>query len=116
MMPGLVNTELASGMRKARGIKNLQPEQVADEIVAALKVPRFDVFVPRSTGPMLKLAAILPRRAREAFAHVMKADQVAVSVDTSRRAAYEARVAGSAPAAEPLADVRQQPGEERSAA
>jgi NAD(P)-dependent dehydrogenase (short-subunit alcohol dehydrogenase family) len=100
VMPGIVNTELTSGMTEARGVKNLRPEQVAGEIVGALKVPRFDVYVPRSTGPLLKVASILPRRAREALAHAMKADQVAVSVDASKRAAYESRAAASAPAAE----------------
>ena len=96
-MPGLVNTELTSGMQEARGIKNLTPQEVASEVVSALEIPRFDVYVPRSTGPLLKVAGILPRRAREALAHVMRADQVAVVVDKSERAAYESRVAASGP-------------------
>ena len=116
VMPGIVNTELAAGMQEARGVKNLQPEQVADEIVAALKVPRFDVYVPRSTGPLLQIAAMLPRRGREALSRALKADQVAASADTSRRTAYESRAAASAPAAEKVAEVRQQPAEERSVA
>ena len=113
-MPGLVNTELTSGMPEARGVKNLTPEQVAAEVVGALEVPRFDVYVPRSTGPLLKLAGILPRRGREALARVMKADQVAVAVDPSKRAAYESRVAASAPTADKVAEV--QLDSERSAA
>ena len=115
VMPGLVNTELTSGMREARGVKNLRPEQVAAELLGALEVPRFDVYVPRSTGPLLMLAAILPRRAREALAHVTRADQVAVTVDRSERAAYESRVAASAPTAGKVADVQRDP-EQRSAA
>src|SRR4051794_33046431 len=108
VMPGIVNTELSAGMTEARGVKNLTPEQVAAEVVSALKVPRFDVYVPRSTGPLVQFAAILPRRAREAMARVMKADQVAVSVDHSRRVAYEARAAHSAPAAERVIEAEQQ--------
>src|SRR5690349_18645238 len=61
VMPSLVDTELTSGMPEARGVKNLTPEQVAAEVVSALEVPRFDVFVPRSTGVLLRIAAILPR-------------------------------------------------------
>jgi NAD(P)-dependent dehydrogenase (short-subunit alcohol dehydrogenase family) len=99
VMPGIVNTELTAGMHEAR-VKNLEPAQVAAEVVAAIKVPRFEVYVPRSTGALIKLANVLPRRAREALAHVLGADRVAVSVDPSLRAAYEARAAGSAPAAE----------------
>ena len=116
VMPGIVNTELAAGTHEARGVKNLEPEQVAGAIVAALKVPRFDVYVPRSAGPLLQLAAILPRRAREALARLMKADRVAVAPDAARRAAYESRAAASAPAAETVAEVRRQPAAERSAA
>jgi hypothetical protein len=62
--------------------------------------------VPRSTGPLLKVAGILPRRAREALAHVMRADQVAVTVDQSKRAAYESRVAASGPTADKVAEVQ----------
>ena len=116
VMPGIVNTELTTGMQEARGVKNLRPEQVADEIVRALERPRFDVFVPRYTGALYKFASLLPRRGREMMAHLMRADQVAVSADQGKRTAYESRAAASAPAAEKLAEVRRQPAEERSAA
>jgi NAD(P)-dependent dehydrogenase (short-subunit alcohol dehydrogenase family) len=99
VMPGIVNTELTSGMKEAR-IKNLEPADVAGEVVSALKVPRFDVFVPRSTGAIYKVAGLLPRRAREGLAHALGADQVAVGVDPAKRQAYEARAAESAPTAE----------------
>ncbi len=106
VMPGIVNTELASGMTEARGVKNLKPEQVADEIVSALKVPRFDVFVPRSTGALMRVAALMPRGMRERLAHVMKADQVAVQIDPASRRAYEERALASAPAGEKVEEVR----------
>jgi NAD(P)-dependent dehydrogenase (short-subunit alcohol dehydrogenase family) len=114
VMPGIVSTELTAGMKEAR-IKNLRPEQVAAEIVRALEFPRFDVFVPRSTGPLLAASAILPRRTREAIAHFLKADDVAVGVDPAPRATYEARAATSAPATKKV-QVRDEPSEERTAA
>jgi short-subunit dehydrogenase len=107
VMPGIVNTELSAGMPEARGVKNLTPEQVAAEIVSALKIPRFDVYVPRSTGPLMQFAAALPRRAREAMARALKADQVATAADTAKRTAYESRAASSAPAAEPEPPVKE---------
>jgi NAD(P)-dependent dehydrogenase (short-subunit alcohol dehydrogenase family) len=110
VMPGIVNTELAAGMKESR-VKNLQPEDVAAEIVSALKVPRFDVYVPRSTGPLLQLAAVLPRRGREGLAHLFRADQVAAHADTGKRASYEARAATSAPAAERITEVQERRGE-----
>src|SRR4051794_21043368 len=60
VMPGIVRTELSTGLSDARGVKTLQPEDVAAEIVSALCNPRFDVFVPRSTGPLVQLGAALP--------------------------------------------------------
>jgi NAD(P)-dependent dehydrogenase (short-subunit alcohol dehydrogenase family) len=107
VMPGLVNTELTSGMPEARGVKNLTPEQVADEIVSALRVPRFDVFVPRSTGTLMRVAALMPRGMRERLAHAMKADQVAVQIDPVARRAYEERALASAPAGEKVEKVRE---------
>ena len=106
VMPGVVNTELATGLQESRGVKKVEPQDVATEILSALEQPRFDVFVPRSTAVIFKLAALLPRGLRERLAHVMKADQVAVGVDAERRRAYEERALASAPAAEPIEKVR----------
>ena len=100
VMPSIVRTELTTGLAEARGVKSVTPEDVATAILAALKVPRFDVFVPRSTGPLVALGAVLPRRAREAFARALKADEALLKTDRAARAAYEARAAASAPAAE----------------
>jgi NAD(P)-dependent dehydrogenase (short-subunit alcohol dehydrogenase family) len=100
VMPSIVRTELTAGLVEARGVKSVAPEDVATEIVSALKKPRFDVFIPRSTGPLVSLGAALPRRVREAVARALKADQALLQTDRSARAAYEARAAASAPAAE----------------
>jgi hypothetical protein len=95
-------------------VKVVTPELVAQEVVSALKVPRFDVFVPRSAGRVAQVAAMLPRSAREALGRAIKADQAATHADPGRRASYESRAAASAPAADKVAEVQQQPAEERS--
>jgi NAD(P)-dependent dehydrogenase (short-subunit alcohol dehydrogenase family) len=100
VMPGIVKTELATGLADARGVKTLVPEEVAEAIVGALEKPRFDVFVPRSSGPLVQIGAALPRRLRLAIARALKADQATANTDRGARAAYEARAAASAPAAE----------------
>jgi NAD(P)-dependent dehydrogenase (short-subunit alcohol dehydrogenase family) len=100
VMPGLVKTELTTGMPDARAVKTLVPEEVAGEIVGALRSPRFDVYLPRSSGALVKLGAVLPRRLRIAVVRALKADQATGSADRRARAAYEARAAASAPAAE----------------
>src|SRR3954469_21486024 len=57
VMPSIVRTELTAGLAEARGVKSVAPEDVATEIVSALRKPRFDVFIPRSTGPLVSLGA-----------------------------------------------------------
>ena len=101
VMPVLANTELAAGLGQARGLKNVEPEDVADAIVDALRTGRFDVYVPRILGPLHQLAAAVPRSAREAVARALRADQVLLQVDERARRGYEERAAASDPAHEP---------------
>jgi NAD(P)-dependent dehydrogenase (short-subunit alcohol dehydrogenase family) len=98
VMPGFARTELATGVPDLRGVKRVTPEEIAAATVHALKVPRFDVWVPRRLGPLIAFGAILPRSWREAVSRAMNSDHVA-NTDRTARAAYEARAAESAPAA-----------------
>ncbi|HWI75125.1 MAG TPA: SDR family NAD(P)-dependent oxidoreductase, partial [Baekduia sp.] len=98
VMPVVVNTELAAGLIETRGVKQIQPEDVAGEIVSALQEARFDVYVPRSVGRINTLMNLVPRRGREGISRAMKADQVLAQIDTSKRAAYELRASHSEPA------------------
>lgn len=107
VMPGIVNTELAAGLQQARGVKNVNPEDVADAIVEALRFPRFDVFVPKSIGPINQVLGLLPRGGREAFARALKADRVLAQADPGARRAYELRAARSEPGLEPGDEARQ---------
>jgi NAD(P)-dependent dehydrogenase (short-subunit alcohol dehydrogenase family) len=99
VMPSVVRTELAAGLADSR-VKAVEVEDVADEVLGALKRPRFDVFVPRSNGPLVRLGSALPRAVREAMTRWLKAAQPLLKADRSARASYEARAAASAPAAE----------------
>ena len=107
VMPGVVNTELASGLQEARGVKNINPEDVAGGIVEALQSPHFDVYVPKAIGPINKVLGVLPRSGREAFARALKADKVLANVDTGARAGYELRASHSEPGLEPGDEQRQ---------
>ena len=99
VMPSVVRTELTAGLADSR-VKAVTPEDVAREVVSALQQPRFDVFVPRSNGPLVQLTAALPRRVREAIGRAIRIEQPLLKADRAARAAYEARAAASAPAAE----------------
>jgi NAD(P)-dependent dehydrogenase (short-subunit alcohol dehydrogenase family) len=96
VMPAIVRTELTDGVKDHWLIKTSTPEQVADAIVAALKRPRLEVFVPRSLGPMNRSMALMPRKGQDWFLRVTKADRlIADAVHSPERAAYERRAAGS---------------------
>ncbi|MET0558301.1 MAG: SDR family oxidoreductase [Solirubrobacterales bacterium] len=94
VMPTVVNTELTSGVGQ-KWVKPVEASDVANEIVDAMEVPRFDVFVPRANGVMLKVGALLPRGAREAIGRFMKTDRLMLEVDHGARHAYEDRVSAS---------------------
>jgi NAD(P)-dependent dehydrogenase (short-subunit alcohol dehydrogenase family) len=100
VMPGIVRTELATGLVETRGFKISTPEEVAELVAEALEFPRFDVFVPKSIGPTWAALQVVPRRARETIARALKIDRALLDADRDARAVYEARAAASAPAAE----------------
>jgi NADP-dependent 3-hydroxy acid dehydrogenase YdfG len=104
VMPAIVNTELATGLKEARGVKSLEPEEVADAIVDALETGRFDVWVPRSTQYIAAVMNLVPRRGREGIARFLKADKVLAEADSAARATYEDRAAHSEPGLEPEAE------------
>ena len=98
VMPAVVNTELGSGLVETRGVKKVEPEEVAEAIVGALERPRFDVFVPREAIAIYKVMQLLPRGAREGIARLMRVDRVLAQPNRAERAAYEDRAAHSEPA------------------
>jgi NAD(P)-dependent dehydrogenase (short-subunit alcohol dehydrogenase family) len=101
VMPGIVRTELSTGIPDLPGFKAVTPEDVADGIAAALAKPRLYVFVPRSAGPMLTSTSVLPRRAGLWLARRMGVDRVFTdATHDPTRAAYESRAARTDMAAE----------------
>ena len=95
VMPVPVNTELAAGLARGRGPTALvEPEHVAEAIVAALERPRHDVYVPKAIGVAVRIGALLPRRIGEAIARSAKTDRILASADKAARAGYERRASG----------------------
>ncbi len=94
VMPTVVNTELTAGVGQ-KWVKPVEATDVAEAIAEALEVPRFDVYVPKSNGALLRAAALMPRGAAEAVARAMGTDKLMTEVDHGARAAYEERAAHS---------------------
>jgi short-subunit dehydrogenase len=101
VMPFVVDTELGSGLVQARGLKNLQPSEVADAIVEALQTGRVEVWVPRSAKRTNVLGVLLPRALSEGLARALKADRVLAGADANVRRGYELRASRSEPSLDP---------------
>jgi hypothetical protein len=95
-MPTVVNTELTSGVGQ-RWVKPVEASDVAEAIVEALEVGRYDVWVPKENGAIYRVMMLLPRTWREAIGRLMKVDKLMTEVDHEARDAYEERVAQAEP-------------------
>jgi NADP-dependent 3-hydroxy acid dehydrogenase YdfG len=120
VLPVVVNTELGSGLPQTRAFSSVEPDDVADAIVEAVRTGRFDVYVPRSMSRVVRLGALLPRRAAEAVGRILKGDQVLAHPDHLARAAYETRMAetiakGQAGLASAATELAAAPDQEREA-
>jgi NAD(P)-dependent dehydrogenase (short-subunit alcohol dehydrogenase family) len=103
VMPTVVNTELTSGVGQ-KWVKPVEASDVANEIVEAMEVPRFEVFVPRANGVLYRVLGLLPRSWREAIGRAMGVDKLMTEVDHAARRAYEQRAADSAGEADTSAE------------
>jgi NADP-dependent 3-hydroxy acid dehydrogenase YdfG len=102
VMPVVVNTELGSGLQKSRGVKVVEPEDVANAMVEALQTGRTDVFVPKSVQGLFRFMYVVPRGVADFISKVLKGDQVLVNPDHMLRRAYEERTGNPGlPAAAP---------------
>jgi NAD(P)-dependent dehydrogenase (short-subunit alcohol dehydrogenase family) len=97
VMPVVVNTELGSGLQRTRGIRKVEPNEVAAGIVDALQTGRVDVWVPRSVAGLIRSVSLVPRSVADTVTRALKGDRVLVDPDHVERASYEHRTAADAP-------------------
>jgi NADP-dependent 3-hydroxy acid dehydrogenase YdfG len=96
VMPSFTNTELIAGTQGTRFVKNVEPEDVADAIVAAVARPRPDVYVPKMIGSIVRTQPLLGRRLRDRINKALKADRTFLEIDQAARAGYDARIGAGA--------------------
>jgi short-subunit dehydrogenase len=92
VMPGPVQTEMMSGLKPARGVRQVTAKEVAAATVTALERPCFEVHVPAAAGRMHAISHFLPRRVREGLMRALRTDRVLTEIDHDTRRAYEERV------------------------
>ena len=101
VMPFVVNTELGSGLGEARGMKSLQPADVADAIVEALQTGTRGRVGAKVRQAHRARSACCCRALSEGMARALKADRVLAGADAGARRGYELRASHSEPSLEP---------------
>jgi short-subunit dehydrogenase len=92
VLPTVVQTDMAAGVRQARFVKPVTAEDVAVAIEDVIRRPRPETWVPRWTQGMVRTTQLLPRRVQEAISRAFHADAILTSADRAARADYERRV------------------------
>jgi NAD(P)-dependent dehydrogenase (short-subunit alcohol dehydrogenase family) len=94
VQPTQVKTSMIDGQPQPRALPVVTPDDVADALIDALQHRRFEVWVPRSQAATAKLAAVLPRVAREAALRALGVTRIAGAYDRAARAEYHRRAFG----------------------
>ncbi|MEA2412473.1 MAG: hypothetical protein QOC77_3034 [Thermoleophilaceae bacterium] len=94
VQPAQVETAMLDGQGRPRALPQVTADDVARAAVDAIRHKRFEVWVPRSQGASAKLAAILPRRAREPIMRALGVTRIAGDTDAEARRAYHRRAFG----------------------
>jgi NAD(P)-dependent dehydrogenase (short-subunit alcohol dehydrogenase family) len=95
VLPTFVNTELVSGTPGTKGLRNAEPAEIADAIVALIAQPRPRVRITKAAGALVVSQKFWPRRLSEGLNRLMGGDHVFTDdVDVEKRRAYEARARG----------------------
>ncbi|MGL4305907.1 MAG: SDR family oxidoreductase [Mycobacteriaceae bacterium] len=93
VMPGLVETDLTSGIDNTTVVKARQPEDVAREIVRGVIKQRDEVFVPQLVGVLSKVNSLLPKKLSMYFLRKMGVDRLMLdSAHSPGRIDYETRI------------------------
>jgi NADP-dependent 3-hydroxy acid dehydrogenase YdfG len=95
VMPSFTNTELIAGTKGTRFLKNVEPEDVAEAIVAVIAHPKPDVYVPKAVGTIVRTQPLIGRRVRDRLNKALKADRTFLEIDHAQRAAYDTRIAAA---------------------
>jgi short-subunit dehydrogenase len=91
--PGHINTRMSSGFARLPGMRVLEPSDVAEAIVAALRSGRAEVIVPAEVALVTRMLAVLPPRAADWLTRRGRANNLVLGGDPAAQAQYSRQVA-----------------------
>jgi len=101
VLPAMVNTELADGMKRTRAAAAIEPEEVAQLIVKALQKPKRTIYAPSRMSAVMRWSNLIPGWLGDKLMLASGSDHlISDALASGKRAEYEQRVARSAPGAD----------------
>jgi short-subunit dehydrogenase len=95
VLPAPVRTELFVGAKELKFPPLVEPEDVADAILDAVRRGKLEVYVPKIGKLLSILPGILPLSVRDRIGDLLGLGKIFTEHDPEARKAYEARVMGS---------------------
>ncbi|MEW5811056.1 MAG: SDR family oxidoreductase [Actinomycetota bacterium] len=92
VLPGVVDTELTSGLRDHWLLRSCQPDDVAAAVVRAVRRGTRTVYVPRRLGPLAWAYGLLPAAARIRLMAALGAGHQMLDADAHARSGYQKRI------------------------
>ena len=93
--PAVIKSEMSKGLKDVRGVRAVEPYEVADAIIGVMRKPKFATFVPRAIGAMSLGFSAVPYGPRHFLMKMAKTDKLLLQADRAARREYEQRVADS---------------------
>jgi NAD(P)-dependent dehydrogenase (short-subunit alcohol dehydrogenase family) len=92
VLPSFTNTELVAGTRSPKGMRNCEPCDIADAVVALIARPCPQVVVPKRLAANVRLMGLIPQRVKDAANKRYGLDTIFLDFDRDARKAYDARI------------------------
>lgn len=95
VMPSFTNTELIAGTQGTKGLRNVEPDEVASAIADALETGQLDVYAPKVLRQIFYTQPLLGRRVRDFMNRRLGAYDTFLKIDHSKRDHYDQRIHSS---------------------
>ncbi|MBA2347081.1 MAG: SDR family NAD(P)-dependent oxidoreductase [Solirubrobacterales bacterium] len=93
VVPAVIKSDMSKGLKDVRGVRAVDPSEVADGIIRVLERPKFAEFVPPAIGVMSLGFSAVPYKLRHMLTRLSRTDLLLLQADQSKRVEYESRVA-----------------------
>jgi short-subunit dehydrogenase len=88
ILPNLARTRMSAGIRGPKALGSVSAAQVSAVALRAIRTGRFESFVPRRLGPVIRFSRLLPTGAQDWLDDRIGTDTIGLGGDPAARAAY----------------------------